>query len=272
MSSAPTVCYRHPTEETRLSCTRCERPICPECMHPAPVGHHCPECIAEGRTRVRRRLPRPRSLTMVLLVALGVVFVAEVALGGLRSLGVLIDMGAMERSLVLAGQYWRLVTATFLHAGPLHLLLNGYALFLFGTLIESEIGPWRLGGLYLVTGFVASAVSFAFGSAGRVSVGASGAIFGLLGAWLVSNWRRRRLAAAQANLRFALLLIGLNVVLGFSVGGIDNLAHLGGLGAGILAGFAGQGFGRRGVRVASRIAGLAFVASVGVALVAWRVA
>jgi len=271
MSSTPAVCYRHPAEETRISCTRCERPICPDCMHPAPVGHHCPECIAEGRVRVRRRLPRPRSLTMVLLVALGAVFLAEVALGGLRSLAVLIDMGAMERSLVSSGQYWRLVTATFLHAGPLHLLLNGYALFLFGTLIESEVGPWRFGALYLITGFVASSASFAFGSAGRVSVGASGAIFGLLGAWLVSNWRRRRLPAAQANLRFALMLIGLNVLLGFSVGGIDNLAHLGGLGAGVLAGVAGQGLGQRGVRTATRIAGLALVASIGVALVAWRV-
>lgn len=274
MAAEPETCYRHPGEETRVRCTRCGRPICPECMHPAPVGHHCPTCVSEERRAVRRR-PRirvPRSLTAVLLLANAAVFLVELARGGASNLRVLVDMGAMVPALVEDGQFWRLLSAVFLHAGFFHLLLNSYALFLFGTIVETTFGAWRFAAIYLVTGFVASATSYAFGAPERVAVGASGAIFGLLGAWLAYNWRRRELSMAQANIRTALFLIAINVVFGFTVRGIDNAAHLGGLVAGLVAGLAAEGAGRGALRTATRMGGLLLLALAGIALVAWRTA
>src|SRR5688572_2648397 len=126
-------CFRHPKEETRIHCSRCDRPICPDCMTPAPVGHHCPSCVGEGRRTVRRPMAPIRrlkrlSLTTALLGVILAVFVVELARGGLTDLGVLVDMGAMVPQLVEDGQYWRLFTAIFLHAGAFHLLFNVYAL------------------------------------------------------------------------------------------------------------------------------------------------
>ena len=275
MAAELEVCYRHPNEETRVHCTRCGRPICPDCMMPAPVGHHCPSCVAEGskeQRRIRRStFRRPRSVTTVILVVNAIVFLVELALGGATG-EVLVRLGAMVPFLVATGEYWRLVTAMFLHVGVIHLLLNSWGLFLFGNLIESAFGSARFLAIYLVTGFFASAASFAFGEVTRVAAGASGAIFGLLGAWLAYNWRRRELFMAQANLRGALLLIAINLVLGFSVQGIDNTAHIGGLVAGVLAGLAAEGAGTRRVRTATRLAGLTLLLLAGVALAGWRVA
>jgi membrane associated rhomboid family serine protease len=274
MAAEPEACYRHPDLDTRVHCTRCGRPICPDCMTPAPVGHHCPTCVAEGRRgqrRIRGALPRPRSVTTVILGINVVVFVAELALGG-PSGEVLIRLGAMMPFLVATGEYWRLITAMFLHVGVIHLLLNSYGLYLFGNLIEGVFGSARFVAIYLVTGFCASAASFAFGGPNRVAAGASGAIFGLLGAWLAYNWRRRELFLAQANLRGVFILIAINLVLGFSVAGIDNTAHIGGLVAGVLAGLAAEGVGARGVRTATKLAGLTLLLLAGVALAGWRVA
>ena len=274
-TTRPETCYRHPNQETLVHCTRCGRPICPECMTPAPVGHHCPACVEEARRsapRRRLRLHRPRSVTTALLGVNVAVFAVSLLLGLGGGRGeVLVRMGAMVPVLVVDGQYWRLVTAIFLHANLVHLLLNALGLSIFGNLIESVIGSGRMLALYLVSGFVASAVSFAFGSVATIAVGASGAIFGLLGAWLAFNLRRRQLSLARSNVQGAALLIGLNLVIGFSVPGIDNLAHVGGLVAGVLGGFAVDGFGRRGLRTASRVIGLATLFLAGVILTAWRV-
>jgi membrane associated rhomboid family serine protease len=275
-TTKPETCYRHPGQETLVHCTRCGRPICTDCMTPAPVGHHCPACVTEARRSAPRRpirLRRPRSVTIVLLA----VNVAVFALSFLLSIGggrteVLVRMGAMVPVLVADGQYWRLVAAIFLHANLIHLLLNSLGLAIFGNLVESVIGGGRMLAVYLISGFVASAVSFAFGSAGTIAVGASGAIFGLLGTWLAYNLRRRQLSLARANIQGAMLLIALNLVIGFSIPGIDNLAHLGGLVGGVIGGFAVDGFGRRAVRTASRIVGLAALFLAGVLLTAWRVA
>lgn len=263
-------CYRHPDEETRIRCTRCDRPICPDCMHPAPVGHHCPTCVREGRRTAPRRasIRRPQSMTVVLLAVIVVMFGVELVLGATRNLRVLADLGAMVPAAVEAGQGWRLLTSIVLHADVFHLLFNAWALFLFGSLVEGSFGSVRFTAIFVITGFVASATSFAFGSPGQVSVGASGAVFGLLGAWVTYNWRRRSLSMAQGNLRLAILLVVVNVAFGLTVPGIDNAAHLGGLAAGILSGFAAEGMGRREVRTATRIAGLTLVGAIGVLLVA----
>ena len=274
-TAKPETCYRHPTQETMVHCTRCGRPICPECMTPAPVGHHCPGCVAEARRSAPRRPIRirpPRSATTTLLAVNVAVYVLSVllTLGGGRA-EVLVRLGAMVPALVAEGQYWRLVTAIFLHFNLVHLLLNILGLAIFGNLVESVFGSARMLAIYLATGFVASAVSFAFGSPATIAVGASGAIFGLLGTWLAFNLRRRQLSLARSNVQGALLLIALNLAIGFSIPGIDNLAHVGGLVAGVLGGFSVDGFGRRGVRTASRVVGLAGLFLAGVILTAWRV-
>ncbi len=160
-------------------------------------------------------------------------------------------------------EYWRLLTAMFLHAGLLHILFNMYALYLFGYLIENTFGKPRFIAIYFVTGLFASAASFYFSNPCVPAVGASGAIFGLLGAWVAFNFRRRQTAFGSANLRWALFLIAFNLILGFSLRGIDNSAHIGGLVAGIVTGFTAEGFGPPSVRRAARIAG--FVGLVGVA-------
>jgi membrane associated rhomboid family serine protease len=277
-------CYRHPSEETRVHCTRCGRPICPECMIPAAVGHHCPECVRQARRQFRvgpgrraRTLTRA-SPTRLLLGAIFVMFLLELAVGGgaFQLTGrSLLDLGAMQPALVAQGQYWRLITATFLHAGLLHLAFNAYALWMFGQFVEGTLSrAWFLS-IYLVSGFLASVASYAFSplsAVGTVGVGASGAISGLLGAFIVYNFRRRHLTLAAGNLRWALMIIAINVVFGFTFPGVDNRAHLGGLIAGLLTGALADGVGPRRARTAITIAGFAALIVLGVVLTAWRTA
>ena len=276
-------CYRHPDEPTGVHCTRCGRPICTECMNTAAVGYQCPECLAaasrEGpRHRGRIVLGRRRSVTTVLLVANVLMFLVEIAASrggpsaGGPSLETLRDLGALDpAAIALQHQYWRLITPIFLHAGLLHLALNSYGLYLFGNLVEQAFGRAGFLAIYLVGGFLASVSSFVFGSPYAVGVGASGAIFGLLGAWVAYNYRRRGTAFASANLRWAIMLVGINLLLGFSIAGIDNLAHLGGLVAGGAAGYLMEGFGPRDVRAFISIAGMAALVALGAALTAWRI-
>ncbi|MGH2657324.1 MAG: rhomboid family intramembrane serine protease, partial [Actinomycetota bacterium] len=155
-------------------------------MTQAPVGHHCPTCVAEagrGVRRVRPRLPRPRSATMAILGVNVAAFGLDLLLG-LAGAGRLLEAGAMVPVLVARGEWWRLVTAMFLHVGVLHLALNSFGLYIFGSVVEQALGTARMVTLYLVTGFCATAVSFAFGPPAVAAVGASGAVFGMLGVWL----------------------------------------------------------------------------------------
>ncbi|MGH7546190.1 MAG: rhomboid family intramembrane serine protease, partial [Gemmatimonadota bacterium] len=253
---APTVevCYRHPNEQTRVHCTRCGRPICPECMIPAPVGFQCPECVAQARREFRRGPGRPFrggvNATKALLYAIAAVFVVEVVVGGPQALfngpsgRRLFDLGALQPLAIADGQYWRLFTAMFLHAGLLHIGFNAYALWLFGSMLESNLGRTHMVVIYFVSGFLASAASYAFGPVEALGVGASGAIFGIFGAFIAFNYRRRHLALAAANLRWAATLILLNLFLAFGFAGrIDWRAHLGGLIAGLAAGAVAEGWG-----------------------------
>lgn len=253
-------CYRHPDVPTGVHCTRCNRPICPDCMIPAPVGHHCPTCVAEARREFRkgpgRRIAvanaKATSVTKVLLAVIAAVYVIEVANGGGSgalvngpSIRRLYDLGASQGVAVAAGQYWRLFTAMFLHAYLLHIAFNAYALWLFGRIMEQDMGRLRFLALYLVTGIFASAVSYAFQPDPYVvSVGASGAIVGVFGAFVAYNWRRRHTALGSARLRQAILLIVINAVINLSVSSIDWRAHVGGLVGGLLLGLAAEGFGR----------------------------
>jgi membrane associated rhomboid family serine protease len=273
------VCYRHPNVQTRVHCTRCGRPICPDCMIPAPVGFQCPECVENARREFRQGPGRPFrggvSVTQVLLALIVAVFVLEVIRSGPQALfnpdpQVLFDMGAMQPFAVAAGQFWRLFTAMFLHAGILHLLFNGWALWVFGQQIESAFGRGWMLTIYLVSGFLASVASYAFGPANALAVGASGAIFGIFGAFIAYNYRRRHLALGAANLRMAMSLILVNLLLAFGFARIDWRAHLGGLIVGFLAGYAAEGFGSRGQRRLVQAFGFAGLLAAGIALTIWR--
>jgi membrane associated rhomboid family serine protease len=256
-------------------------------MRPAAVGYQCPECAGGGRgfslggrrrrVRVWLTIGRPGGVTTTLIALNVLMFLVEVAYGGLgaiftgprdpRPLGAL-----FPPDIAYGHQYWRLVTTMFLHAGILHIALNMYALYLFGFLIEEAFGKARFIAIYLVAGFLASVASFAFGPPVEVGVGASGAIFGLLGAWVAFNYRRRETRYNRANLQSAYILIVLNLILSFSIPGIDWRAHVGGLLAGIVAGTVAEGVGPREVLPFLRVAGFALLIALGVAITAWRVA
>lgn len=281
---APTVevCYRHPNEQTRVHCTRCGRPICPDCMIPAPVGFQCPECVEQARREFRRGPGRPLrggiGATQVLTVAILVPFVLEVALGGPQALfngpsgQTLFDLGALQPLAVASGQFWRMFTAMFLHAGLLHLGFNLYALWLFGRAVEQSYGSAWMVVIFFVSGFLASVASYAFGPVTALAVGASGAIFGIFGAFIAYNYRRRHLRLAAQNLRMAMTLILLNALLALGFGAIDWRAHLGGLIAGFLAGSVIEGFGPPRQRAIVRVAGIAALLCAGVLLIVWRTA
>ena len=283
--SAPAVeyCYRHPMVSTMVHCTRCGRPICPDCMIPAPVGHQCPECVQQARREFRqgtgRRVAvRSVSATKVILAAIVGVFVLELATGGAATLGgggdqaQLLRLGALQPYLVADGDVWRLLTAVFLHFNLMHILFNAWALWIFGTMVERDFGTARFVAIYLVTGYLASVTSYAFGPENMVGVGASGAIFGVFGAFVAYNYRRRHLALASANLRWAVTLLLINVVFAFSFGSIDWRAHLGGFVAGLAAGVLAEGWGTRRQRTLIVIAGFIGLVVLGSAVVVWRTA
>jgi membrane associated rhomboid family serine protease len=255
-------------------------------MHPAPVGYQCPECVAEARRTAPSRRASPRTLagragvlTKGLLIVNVAMFLVEALLGGSGSLfrgpdvRTLFELGAMyPPAIALGDQYWRLITPVFLHAGLIHLAFNSYALYLLGFLVEEAFGKVRFVIIYFGAGVLASVTSFTLGPVQQVGVGASGAIFGLLGAWVAFNYRRRTSPMASANLRWALMLIGLNVVLGFSIPGIDWRAHFGGLVAGAVLGAVLEGFGPRTVRPFVQAGGVVLLLLVGIAVTAWRLA
>jgi rhomboid protease GluP len=180
-------------------------------------------------------------LTRVLLVAIGIVFLGEVFGPKVQGESLLVVLGASWAEPVLAGQVWRLATAMFLHAGILHLLVNAWALYQLGALVEILLGSARLAAIYFASGLVGSLASVAWDLAtGRAvpSVGASGAIFGLLGALIAFLLRHRdRLRPEARSLLLQLLFwAGINIVFGFTTPMIDNAAHLGGLAAGFVLG------------------------------------
>ena len=233
-------------------------------MIPAPVGHQCPECVAEARREYRQGPGRQVAVanakatpvTKILLIAIGIGYLWELAVAGgpgslfegpdLRDL---IDAGALVPFTgvtaggdfvggILGGEWWRLLSSMFLHAGLIHLGFNCYVLWIFGNEIERQIGRLFTLAVFLVTGVFAGAASFAFAPGLTVGVGASGAIFGLVGAFITYNYLRRHQVMAQARLRSALSLLAINLIIGFSIPGIDWRAHVGGLVAGLVAGFA----------------------------------
>ena len=276
-------CYRHPNEATGVHCTRCGRPICPDCMIPAPVGYQCPECVADARkafrqgpTRTIRSVQRRASATSVTLVILVAVFVVQLVRGqgvGLTmtgSIDPLLRNGAIVPPLIAQGEYYRLFTAMFLHFSVIHLLMNAWALWIFGQFVENSMGRLVFAVVFLVGGFIGSVASYVFGPVQQIGAGASGAIVALFGAFIAYNLRRRDSAMSRANLQSAVILILLNAFITLGIRGIDWRAHLGGLVGGFVVGgildWAGPRQSRRTVAIAS-VAGVVFA---GIALVLAR--
>jgi len=223
-------CYRHPGSESYVLCQRCARTVCGDCQIPAPVGVHCPECHGgsspktKGLARFRRSGTSTRPTATYVLLAIIVV----IYLGQLLSGGVLTQLLLYWPPLT-AIEPWRMITAIFAHSGSsvFHILFNGYSLYILGTLVERLVGAGRFLALFFLAGFGGS-VAVLFLSPSAAVVGASGAIFGLFGALFMIQ---RSFGGANAQL---LIVLGLNLVLGFVVPGISWQAHIGGLAVGAL--------------------------------------
>ncbi len=230
-------CYRHPGRETNVSCSNCGRPICPDCMTVTPVGMRCPECARE-RTQVRRISPGLRTgaapATYVLIGLNVAAFLAELAGGaqaGFGGGGSVVDHAGLYGPAVADGDWWRIVSAGFLHAGIIHIAFNMYVLFVLGTLLEPGIGTPRFLGVYFVS-LLAGSFGALLLSPDTVTVGASGAIFGLMSAaFIVARHRGIEQLAGQIA-----LFIGINLLFTVGVSGISIGGHLGGLIGGALAG------------------------------------
>jgi membrane associated rhomboid family serine protease len=250
---APPTCYRHPNRPTYVSCQRCGRPICPECSTQAAVGVQCPECVRGGASVAQRRASswtqalRPRR-SIVTYVLMGIIVVAY-ALQWITQ-GGLTDAWILDPSRVGA-EPWRLVTSAFLHSPGfvLHIVFNLYALYAFGPPLEAFLGRVRFLALYLLAAIggslgVLAIYQLAIATNGAsidatggflqpgLTLGASGAIFGLMGAYL--PLRR----AIGVNLTQLLIVLAINVGIGFVVSGIAWEAHLGGLLVGALIAYA----------------------------------
>ena len=230
------VCYRHPDRETRLGCSSCGRPVCVECVRSASVGQLCPDCVAaRGSQQVisaeQVRTPTAARVSMTLLGACVALFLAGLVIPGLGNEMFL--LGAQFNRVVAAGEWWRLLTAGFLHADVAHILFNMMALYILGPHLEREVGSAAFASLYFAS-MLAGGAAFFLLNADGVAVGASGAIFGLFGAWLAVAFRNRHTAWGRSGLNQLLLLLGINLALPLFIPRIAWEAHLGGLLAGLV--------------------------------------
>ncbi len=238
-------CYRHPGTATFIRCQRCERPVCIQCQVQAPVGVICPECLSQAQARTprvgREALGGRANQTPVVtysLIAITAFFYVLQWIPGLDATSYL-----AYSPLYTFGEYgavgapyepWRLITSVFAHSTGFvfHILLNMYTLWIFGQMLERMLGRSRFITLYLASGLAGSLGVMFWASPNTFVVGASGAIFGLMGAYVVIQ---RKLGGETTQL---LVLVGINLVIGFLPGmSISWQAHLGGLLGGALLGF-----------------------------------
>lgn len=242
-SASSNTCYRHPDRPSFVLCQRCGRTICPECQTPAAVGVHCPECVREQRAQFssNRRTVGPSTFTvarrrfgMIDQKATTVIVVVSVAIWLLQML-----TGGTNGPVTAALDYnpywlptqpWRLITTMFVHGSFLHILFNMWAVWIFGRMLEQMLGTWRFVALYFISGLVGSVAVTVLAPQTTV-IGASGAIFGLFAVFFVLQ---RSLGGNAVQI---LVIIGLNLVIGFLVAGVAWQAHVGGVVAGFVTGF-----------------------------------
>lgn len=259
-------CYRHSGRETYIKCQRCDRPICPDCMRDASVGFQCPDCVARGAKETRsgqnayggKRSADPRLTTFFLIGINALVWLAITATGGRSSwLAEKLMLSPAGRCLsgdgsgwypqvdestvcatvpdavwmsnVADGAWWQMVTSGFAHIEIWHLALNLVGLWIVGPVIEQAVGRIRFVGVYFVSLFAGSAAVLWLADPQSSTLGASGALWGLIGAMLLLAWR------VGGNVRQLLILLGINVVFTFSFPGISWQGHFGGLLGGLLA-------------------------------------
>ncbi|MFJ4712927.1 rhomboid family intramembrane serine protease [Streptomyces sp. NPDC088785] len=242
-------CYRHPDRPTGIRCIRCERPICPECMVSASVGFQCPECVRSGSgtghapTANRPRTlaggtiaADPRLVTKVLIGICVLVYLGQQAVdlfdGRFELIGRAMVPGFDTPQGVAEGQWYRLVTSMFMHVSITHIAFNMLTLWWIGGPLEAALGRARFLALYLVSGLAGSALCYLLMAPNEASLGASGAIFGALGATPIMM---RRL---NYDLRPVIGLLVVNLIITFAWGGIAWQAHVGGLVAGLAIGYA----------------------------------
>lgn len=259
---APPVCYRHPDRETWIRCQRCDRPICPDCMHSAAVGFQCPSCVKEGARATRSgRLPyggapsaNPALTSFGLIILNLAVWLSIVADGG-GSSGLVDSLSLLPQgrcaagggyyptateamcagpgvhwiSGVATGSWWQLGTSVFSHVQVWHIAFNMLALYFLGPQLEMVLGRARFLAVYLLSGLAGSTAVMWLAGEHTQTLGASGAIFGLMGALLVVGMKIR------ANVQQLVFWIGLNVVI--TVTGSSYISwqgHFGGLVGGAL--------------------------------------
>lgn len=249
-NAGPRYCFRHDDRETYISCQRCARPICPDCMNPASVGFHCPVCVAEGAKSVRQ----PRTMAgglvpdrvgvlswVILGINVAVFLFAQVRdeMGEswvVNHLAMIGDSAQVRGGDVLTGVddggLWRLITSVFLHVSLVHILFNMYALTIFGPMLEGALGRLRFLALYLTAGLAGSVMVYCLTAPNQLTLGASGAIYGLFGATFAVFARR------GLQLQGLVVLMGINIAITFLFPNISWQGHLGGLLAGLFLGFA----------------------------------
>jgi membrane associated rhomboid family serine protease len=244
----PPVCYRHPGRPTYVSCVRCGRPACPDCLRPAAVGHQCVDCIKSGNRGVRQAAGRfggsvttNARVTLVLVainLLLYVVLLAHPSLANDWSMLAIARTQSGQIVGVAAGQWYRVLTSAFLPGvgglGLLDIAFNMWALLLVGPALERVLGSARYLAVYIASAIGGSVAYFFLAPTNQQALGASGAIFGLFGAWFVLS---RRLGLDSRQVVF---LIVVNLAIGFAVPYIAWQAHVGGLitGAALTAAYA----------------------------------
>lgn len=237
-------CYRHPQKLTGRSCTRCGRPACGDCLRPASIGSLCPECMAASRPTVRVQgrdwARRQTSLVAQIIIAINVLVFFWVLSGNLDTVGFSgpvsqreFDLGLNELILAETHEWYRLVTAGFLHFGLLHIGMNMFLLYQLGNLLEPALGRLRFTLLY--------AACLLGGSLGVLVIetnsrglhgGASGAVFGLMAAAAV-GMQRRGINVFRSGIG---TLLAINLILTFTIPGISIGGHLGGAVTGAVCG------------------------------------
>jgi membrane associated rhomboid family serine protease len=239
--AAPPTCYRHAGRETYVACSRCARPICPDCMISASVGFQCPECVSAGNKDVRearttfggRLTGNVGAVTTTLIVLNVLVYIAvQAEPGALLERFVLRAYNFGDGPGVAQGGYYRLFSAAFLHQQTLHIFFNMIMLWMFGRPLEEMLGRARFLAVYLICALGGSTASYMFNDPNVGSLGASGAVIGMVGALLVLERRLRHNTAGVAIYLAILLLPGLLLP------GIDWRAHVGGLITGAVLGAA----------------------------------
>ncbi|CAM2772478.1 rhomboid family intramembrane serine protease [Saccharomonospora xinjiangensis] len=278
-------CWWHPARQTGLRCVRCDRPACPDCLREASVGYQCIDCVTSARQHHRaasssyRRagygertvagalMPR-RPVVVPLLIAVNVVvfvltaFQARDAMNNYNS-PVFAEGVLWPQAVVAFDEWWRLITSGFLHYGLLHLAMNMLALWVLGRDLEMLLGRVRFLAVYFVSMLGGGAAVFAFGAPETSTAGASGAIYGLMGAMLVAVLRLR------LNPTTAIGIIVLNLILTVSIPNISLLGHLGGLAAGAVA-MVAMVYAPEKNRAVYQAGTVAFVAAALIGLVVYR--